>query len=455
MNYDLVIRAKRAIVEGREIGCVLGVRDGRIVAIEPCSAKLVGRETLELEDDSVLLPGLVDSHVHICDPGNAEWEGFAPATRAAAAGGVTTLVDMPLDSSPTTVNVGALEAKRQAAGGQCYVDVGFWAGAIPSNLSDMESLHDAGVLGFKCFLCDTGIDEFPGVSPSHMHKVLEEVRRLGSILLVHAEAAEVLNRMPNYGGRVYAEYLATRPRGAENLAIAQVIEAARATRGRAHVLHLSSSDALSMIVSARREGVEVSVETCPHYLSLCAEGIGEGQTSAKVGPPVRERENRETLWQALSRGDLAMVVSDHSPCTPEMKCLATGDFGTAWGGISSLQLALPVTWTEAKQRGFGLTDIVRWMAEEPAKVANLAFKGRIAKGYDADFCIFAPEETFIVSPARLHHRHPVTPYAGRKLRGVARQAILRGRSLELNRRPIGRLLTRTTQSDAEPRKEVA
>ena len=261
---------------------------------------LSGERTLDLNDDCALLPGLVDSHVHICDPGNADWEGFAHATRAAAAGGITALVDMPLDSSPTTVDVAALQDKRLAADGQCHVDVGFWAGAIPSNLPHMESLHDAGALGFKCFLCDTGIDEFPGVSPSNLHRILEEVERLDSILLVHAEAAEVLNRMSAYSGRVYAEYLATRPRGAENLAIAQVVEAARATRARAHILHLSSSDALPMIVSAQREGVEITVETCPHYLSLCAEDIADGQTASKVGPPVRERENREILWQALN-----------------------------------------------------------------------------------------------------------------------------------------------------------
>lgn len=455
MTYDLVIHARRAILGGKEIACSIGIRNGKIVAIDDLSSRLTAGSAVTLAEDCVLLPGLIDSHVHICEPGNTAWEGFASATRAAAAGGITTLIDMPLDSVPTTVTLAALQAKQGAAASQCYVDVGFWGGAIPTNLADFETLHAAGVFGFKCFLCDTGTDDFPGITPAHLEDVLAKTAQLGTILLVHAESAEAMAQAPNYSGNDYHKYLATRPRAQENIAIAQIIQAARTTGGRAHVLHLSSSDALPMIAAARRERIAVSVETCPHYLSLCAEEINAIGTSAKVGPPIREKANQDVLWNAFAQGDLAMVVSDHSPCTPDMKCLDSGDFGAAWGGISSLQLSLPLTWSGASSRGFQLADVVRWMAESPAQVAGLEAKGRIAVGYDADFCVFAPDQTFVVEGQRLHHRHQITPYIGRQLRGVVRETILRGRSVDVSGTPFGELLVR---SDARPKilnREVA
>ena len=441
-SFDLLIRARRAIMPEGERAVSIGVAGGRIAWIGAFDAPASTRETVALDSDTVLLPGLVDSHVHICEPGNTDWEGFLTATRAAAAGGITTLVDMPLDSVPTTVTLEALAAKRAAADGQCHVDVGFWGGAIPSNLSELPELHAAGVLGFKSFLCDTGTDDFPGITPQHMESVMRVVAGLGSIFIVHAESAEALARMPNVSTRRYADYLESRPKGIENLSIAEVIEAARATGARTHLLHLSSADALPMIASAIEDGVRLSVETCPHYLALSAEEIGDGETAAKVGPPVREAKNRERLWDGIADGTLDMIVSDHSPCTPDMKALDTGDFGVAWGGISSLQLGLPVVWSEARWRGYSLTDVVCWMAERPAELAGLPHKGRLAVGSDADFAIFAPDEEFIVDPARLLHRHPVTPYAGKSLSGVVRETFLRGRRIDPFGRPRGALIAR-------------
>ena len=439
--FDLVIHAPRAVCDGAEAARSIGIADGRIVAVEPAGSLAPASRVVELGPDAVLLPGLVDSHVHVCEPGNTEWEGFATATRAAAAGGITTLVDMPLDSVPTTVSTDALHTKRAAADGRCHVDVGFWAGAVPGNLGQLAPLHEAGVLGFKCFLADSGTDDFPPVSAGQMEQALSVLRGFGTPLLVHAESAEAAAAIGEASGRRYADYLASRPRGVENLAVAQVIEAARRTGGHAHIVHLSSSDALPMIASARREGVPVTAETCPHYLALTAEEIADGATACKCSPPIREAANRDLLWDGLRDGVLDLVVSDHSPSTAAMKELGSGDFGAAWGGISSLQLGLPVVWTQARRRGFTLADVAVWMAERPARLAGLSGKGRIAPGYDADFCVFAPDESFTVDPARLYHRHPVTPYAGHRLRGVVRDTILRGEPVEAAH-PRGRLLGR-------------
>jgi allantoinase len=339
------------------------------------------------------------------------------------------------------VDVAALEVKRKSAEGQCFVDVGFWGGAVPGNLGELRALHDAGVFGFKCFLLHSGVDEFPPLHPANLDAYLATLRTFDGLMIVHAEDSRAIDRAPNPHGGHYLDFLASRPRTAENLAIAHVIEAARATDARAHILHLSSSDALPMLASARREGVRITAETCPHYLALSAEEIPDGATQFKCCPPVREAANRELLWQGLADGTIDCVVSDHSPCTPELKRLEVGDFGLAWGGISSLEVGLPVVWTEARRRGFSLADVVRWMAEGPARLVGLRRKGRIGVGYDADFCVFAPDEAFVVDPKRLHHKHPLTPYDGRPLRGVVRGTWLRGQELDGDQ-PQGRLLTR-------------
>jgi allantoinase len=441
IEYDTVFRARRLVTAAGEGSGWVGIMDGHIAAISPPEADLEGRRVVELGEDVVLLPGLVDSHVHLNEPGRTEWEGFATATRAAAAGGVTTIIDMPLNSIPPTVDVAALEVKRKSAEGQCFVDVGFWGGAIPGNLGELRGLHDAGVFGFKCFLLPSGVDEFPPLHPADLDGYLRVLRGVDGLLIVHAEDSRVIDRAPSAHGARYLDFLASRPRAAENLAIEQVIRAAERTGARVHILHLSSSDALPMIAGARREGIRITAETCPHYLVLTAEEVPDGATQFKCCPPVREAANRELLWRGLEGGTIDCVVSDHSPCTAELKRLDTGDFGAAWGGISSLEIGLPLVWTEARRRGYQLTDVVRWMAEGPARLVGLRHKGRIEVGYDADLCVFAPDEAFVVDPKRLHHKHPITPYDGRALLGVVHRTWLRGEELAGDQ-PRGRLLTR-------------
>ncbi|GAA4389266.1 allantoinase AllB [Tsukamurella soli] len=439
--YDLVVRGRRILVSAGIAAREVGIRDGRVVAIEPLGNGLSAAEVIELADDEVMIPGLVDTHVHVNEPGRTEWEGFESATRAAAAGGVTTLVDMPLNSIPPTVDVGALRVKRAAAAPKAYIDVGFWGGAVPGNEADLRSLHDEGVFGFKCFLLHSGVDEFPPLSADEMEADMAELASFDSLMIVHAEDSWAIDHAPQPDGARYAGFLASRPRGAENLAIAEVIERARWTGVRAHVLHLSSSDALPMIASARRDGVRLTVETCPHYLTLLAEEIPDGATAFKCCPPIREASNRELLWQGLQAGVIDSIVSDHSPSTIDLKDIENGDFGVAWGGVASLQLGLSLIWTEAKRRGIGLQQVVEWMATKPAQIAGMSHKGRIALDYDADFAIFAPERAQVVDVHALYHRNPVSPYDGRAVAGVVTGTWVRGRRVDFES-PHGRLLRR-------------
>jgi allantoinase len=438
-DLDTVIRARRAVVGAAERPAAVGIRDGRIVAVAAYD-ELDAAEAVELADDEVLLPGLVDTHVHVNEPGRTEWEGFASATRAAAAGGVTTIVDMPLNSIPPTTTVAALEEKRGVAAGQAWVDVGFWGGAVPDNLDDLAGLHEAGVLGFKCFLLDSGVEEFPHLPPAGFAAAMAEVARLGALMIVHAEDADEVAECAH--GTAYRGFLESRPDAAEERAIALVVDTARATGARAHVVHLSASGAVPTLRAARADGVDVSVETCPHYLHFEAGSIPDGATELKCCPPIRDGANRDALWAALGSGDIDMVVSDHSPCTAELKRQDTGDFAEAWGGIASLQLGLPVAWTSARERGVPLVDVVRWMATAPARRVGLTGKGEIAIGADADLCVFAPDEPWVVDPARLHHKNPVSAYAGRTLTGTVRATWLRGRPIDVADTPRGRLLTR-------------
>ena len=441
-KLELLFRAPRVITAAGEVARCIGVRDGRIVVIEPIDAELDADEVVELGEDEVLIPGLVDTHVHVNEPGRTEWEGFASATRAAAAGGVTTIVDMPLNSIPPTVDVEALAVKRRVAADQAYVDVGFWGGAVPGNVPDLRGLHDAGVFGFKCFLLHSGVDEFPPLDPEGLELALKEIASFGAMMIVHAEDAHAIDRAASPRGDNYVDFLSSRPRGAENLAIAEVIELARWTGCRVHILHLSSSDALPMIASARRDGVKLTVETCPHYLSFVSEEIPAGATQFKCCPPIREAANRELLWQGLADGVIDCVVTDHSPCTVDLKRFDIGDFGVAWGGIASLQISLSAVWSEAKRRGYSLNDVVRWMAENPARQVGLNTKGHIALGYAADVAVFAPDEAFIVDVAKLQHKNPVSAYDGRPLAGVVRSTWLAGKRIDLDEDPRGRLLSR-------------
>jgi allantoinase len=417
--------------DGIRPGAVL-VHDGRISAVVsadevPADANIKVHDFGEL----AILPGLVDSHVHINDPGRTEWEGFETATRAAAAGGYTTLVDMPLNCLPPTATVSALAAKRKAAEKRCWVDWLAWGGVVSDNQADIEALAAAGVPGFKCFLIHPGIDGFTMVTETELRAALPDVARTGLPLLVHAELPgpvdEATLRLRDSDWRRYSTYLQSRPEEAELSAIRLLLSLCRQYKFPLHIVHLSASQALSELGAARAEGLPVSVETCPHYLHFCAEEIPDGATLHKCAPPIRDRENREKLWQGLKDGIIDLVATDHSPCPPAMKRLDEGSFKTAWGGIPSLSLALSVMWTDASRGGLTLTDLTRWMSEEPARLAGCNDrKGRIAEGYDADLVIFAPEAEFDVTEDRLHYRHPVSPYLGEKLRGVVTATYLRG-----------------------------
>ncbi|TLM83123.1 allantoinase AllB [Pseudarthrobacter sp. NamE5] len=440
-RFDLVIRGQRIMTTAGVAPREVGVRGGKIVAIEPLGNSLAGAEVIELADDETLIPGLVDTHVHVNEPGRTEWEGFASATRAAAAGGVTTIIDMPLNSVPPTTTVENLKLKREVAEDQAFIDVGFWGGAIPGNKGDLRALHDEGVFGFKCFLLHSGVDEFPHLDADEMEEDMAELKSFDSLMIVHAEDSHAIDRAPHPGGDHYQTFLASRPRGAENKAIAEVIERARWTGARAHILHLSSSDALPMIASAKRDGVKLTVETCPHYLTLMAEEIPDGATAYKCCPPIREASNRELLWQGLLDGTIDCIVSDHSPSTLDLKDLENGDFAVAWGGVSSLQLGLSLIWSEARHRGIPLEQVVSWMGEKPAALARLTNKGQLALGYDADFAIFAPNEAFVVDVSKLKHKNPITPYDGKTLSGVVRKTFLRGAVVD-GQTPTGKLIRR-------------
>ena len=448
MTFDLVVRAAEAVTPEGSGPRAVGIRDGVIAAVEDLDSAIAddARLVIDLADDEVLMPGLVDTHVHINDPGRSEWEGFSSATRAAAAGGITTLVDMPLNSIPPTCTVEALHLKQQTARPQVHVDVGFWGGAVPDNLGTLRELHDAGVLGFKCFLLHSGVDEFPHLDADQLGAAMDEIAAFDGLLIVHAEDADTIDHAPAAHGTDYRTFLDSRPREAENLAIAHVIEEAKRSGARTHILHLSSSDAIPMIRSAKQEGVRLTAETCPHYLVLTAEDIPDGATQFKCCPPIREADNRDRLWHALRAGDIDFIVSDHSPSTPELKRLDSGDFGLAWGGISSLQLGLSLVWTEAHRRGHELTDVARWMAQAPADRAGLRTKGRLAVGADADFSFFAPHDVFTVDAAQLLHRSAVCAYDGRRLSGTVRQTWLRGVPIfgprTTDTQPRGHLLSR-------------
>jgi allantoinase len=440
-ELDVLVRARRAVVEGREIPVAVGISAGRIATVAAYEDPSEAEAVVELLDDEVLLPGLVDTHVHVNEPGRTEWEGFETATRAAAAGGVTTIVDMPLNSIPPTTTVAALEEKQAAARDQTWVDVGFWGGAVPGNVAELSALHAAGVFGFKCFLLDSGVEEFPHLSPGELADALAETSRLGSLMLVHAEDAGLIDDSRAHG-TTYAGFLDSRPPAAEQRAIDLVIAAARRTGGRAHVVHLSAAEAIPALRAARAAGVDVSVETCPHYLTLEAGGIPDGATEFKCCPPIRDAGNRDALWVGLAAGDIDFVVTDHSPCVADLKRRDVGDFALAWGGIASLQLGLAAVWTGARERGHGLADVVRWMATAPADRVGLTDRGRIEVGASADLCVFAPDESFVVDPARLLHRNPVSAYAGRTLTGTVRQAWLHGVLVDLGSEPRGQLLRR-------------
>ena len=430
------IRSERVVLPEGLRPATIVVRDGRIAAVGEFGERPAGVREIDCGAD-VVCPGIVDTHVHINDPGRADWEGFEHATRAAAAGGVTSLVDMPLNSIPPTTTVNGLEQKRAAARGRCYVDVGFWGGVVPGNVGDLAPLARAGALGFKCFLCPSGVEEFGHVTEADLRQALPVTAALGLPLLAHAELPSLLVDVATAGSaeatlhdpRRYATWLGSRPDASEQGAIELLIRLASEFRARVHIVHLASAAALPMIRAARRAAIDLSVETCPHYLTFAAEEIPDGATPFKCAPPIRSRANRDELWQALAAGEIDLVATDHSPAPPALKRLSEGDFIAAWGGIASLQLSLSAVWTGAAHRGVSIVELARWLSERPAKLAGLVRKGAIAVGRDADFVVWDPDAETTVDAKALQHRHPVTPYDGRRLRGQVRTTILRGTTI--------------------------
>ncbi len=441
------MRSERiATPEGIRPGAI-HIRDGRIVSIGRYNDRVSGVQEYDAGELAVL-PGLVDTHVHINDPGRADWEGFETATRAAAAGGITTLVDMPLNSIPPTTTVDGLEAKRQAAAGRCAVDVAFWGGVVPGNQESLEPLARAGVRGFKCFLSPSGVDEFSHVSEADLRKAMPVLARLGLPLLAHAEWPALLRDPLEQSAadpRAYSTWLHSRPAASERTAIDVLIRLAREFGARIHIVHLATPEALPAIAAAQRSGVAVTVETCPHYLSFAAEDIADGATAFKCAPPIRERQAREGLWAGLAAGAIDFIATDHSPAPPILKHLADGDFLRAWGGIASLQISLPVVWTGMVARSLSLEQLTPWLAAQPARLAGLqGRKGTIAAGCDADLVIWDTNGEVTVDAATLYHRHPVTPYHGARLRGRVHSTMLRGQTIyrdgEICESSAGRLL---------------
>ena len=427
---ELVVRSQRVVTPDGVRPAAIHVTGGTIDRVAAWDDVPAGARLADYGELAVL-PGIVDTHVHLNEPGRTEWEGFATATRAAAVGGVTTLVDMPLNSIPPTTTREAFAAKRDAARGQCAVDVGFWGGVVPGNQRELGGLVADGVRGFKCFLVDSGVAEFGWVGEADLAPAMQILAGLGVPLLVHAEVAGPIDAasagLAGADPRRYATYLASRPPAAEEQAIALVTRLCRATQARTHIVHHSAASALPLLRDARAAGLPLTAETCPHYLHFTAEAIADGATPFKCAPPIRDADNREQLWRALAEGVLDFVASDHSPCSPQLKAMEVGDFVAAWGGVAGLQLALPVVWTEASQRGHTLADIARWMSAGPARLAGLTGKkGAIAAGADADLAIFADDERTTVTPETVHHRHKVTPYAGETLRGAVHATYLRG-----------------------------
>jgi allantoinase len=450
-GVDLIVRGKRVVTPDGERAAAIHVRSGAIAAISGFDEIVQGAPVHEA-GDLVVMPGVVDTHVHINEPGRTDWEGFSSATRAAAAGGVTTLIEMPLNSIPATTTAAALREKLAATAGKLWVDAGFWGGVVPGNSEELQALWDAGVFGFKCFLVPSGVDEFTHVTEVDLRVALPKLAAMGAPLLAHAELPEPIEKAvaslaKSASPRKYATWLAVRPREAENEAVALLLRLGTEFGGRIHIVHVSSADVLGLLRGAKAAGGAVTAETCPHYLTFAEEEIADGATEFKCAPPIRESENREQLWQGLGDGTLDFIATDHSPCPPAMKLQEEGDFLRAWGGIASLQLSLPAVWTEARGRGYAVTHLAKWLCEAPARLAGLAGeKGTIAVGCDADFVIWEPDAEFRVEAAQLHHRHKVTPYAGRELAGRVEATFLRGRKIfergEFSAGPVGHVLQR-------------
>lgn len=438
-DASMCFRSRRVVTPAGTRPASVHVRDGRIARVADYDDVPAGAPSVDA-GEHVLMPGVVDTHVHINEPGRTEWEGFESATRAAAAGGITTVVDMPLNSLPPATTVAGLMTKAETMEGRCFVDVGLWGGAIPENTrgdtSVLSRVLDRGALGFKCFLAPSGVDEFPCVTSDDVRRALVRLHGTGAVFMVHAElpgpldaaARAMAEESPPPDSRAYDTWLRSRPPAAEDEAVAMLYRLCKEVGTPVHVVHLSSAGALGTLARARDEGVALTAETAPHYLHFTAEQVPDGATWYKCAPPIRDRGNRDRLWKALEEGLISMVVSDHSPCTPDLKRIDTGDFTAAWGGIAGLQFSLSAVWSEAHARGIALDRVVEWMCRAPARHAGVAGrKGAIAEGLDADLVVFDPDATFEVKAPFIHHRNKLTPYEGETLSGVVRATFLRGR----------------------------
>lgn len=427
---DAAISSNRMIVSGDCRKGIVLVKDGKIVDI--VNDMPIGDFAITDVGDNVLMAGIVDTHVHINEPGRTEWEGFDTATKAALAGGITTLVDMPLNASPVTTTANALDIKMQATANQLHTNCGFWGGLVPNNFLDIEPLIQKGVVGFKAFLTHSGIDEFPNVAEADLRKAMPILAKYNLPLLVHCELDTPIQTSPkntNSDNKVYANYLASRPKSWEDDAIAMMIRLCEEFNCKTHIVHLSSATSIAQIEMAKQKGLPLTVETGQQYLYFNAEDIGDGKTEFKCAPPIREKENNEQLWQALKNGVIDFVATDHSPAPPNLKEIQSGNFMKAWGGISSIQYALPVLWTAALKHNCTITDMAKWLCEKPALLANLNNKGKIEKGCDADFVVWNPEEKFIVTENNMYHKHKISPYLNETLSGVVKQTWLAGKKV--------------------------
>ncbi|MFN2602929.1 MAG: allantoinase AllB [Gemmatimonadaceae bacterium] len=425
---DRVIRAQRVVTPDGVRPASIHIDRGRIARVAAWDDVPTDVEVIDA-GNNIVMPGVIDTHVHVNEPGRAEWEGFDCATHAAAAGGVTTILDMPLNSIPATTTVGALEAKRKAASGKTVVNVEYIGGVIPGNSGELEGLRDAGVRAFKCFLSPSGVEEFPAVSENDLREAFPILERLGLPLMVHAEDPSLLRPGPPGGSRHYADWLASRPVEAERSAIEMLVRLMKPWPARVHIVHLSSAKSLDVVRGAKAAELPITVETCPHYLTFAAEEIPDGATEYKCAPPIRSAAEREALWSALIAGDIDLVASDHSPCPPILK-EPDSDFFAAWGGIASLQISLSAVWTGARARGVPIEKVAKWMSASTARLAGFENrKGALVQGYDADIVIFDDDARFTVDPVALEHRHAVTPYAGRELFGRVINTLVGGRAV--------------------------